>query len=65
MTQIKRGLSLHSEVAEVLENSYQRHHDCYVRLYREKGGKMNLDDQVEYMLAMKRERRGEVKPLED
>lgn len=40
---------------------WQRHHDFYVRLYRE--GKLDDLDRPQYELAMARERQGRVKYL--
>lgn len=41
----------------------QRHHDFYVSLYRQKGGKLNPEDMLNYESAMERERTGKVQPL--
>lgn len=38
----------------------QSHHDYYVMLFREKGGKLNSGEQTNYDLAMQREHDGEV-----
>lgn len=42
----------------------QRHHDHFVRLYRKFGEDIDPDARRNYDIAMRREKDGEVKPLE-
>lgn len=49
--------------SEALQIVKQSHHDYYVRLHKE--GKLTEDDRPQYDLAMRREKNGEVKPLEE
>lgn len=51
--------------SEVQQIAFQRHHDYYVRLHRQHGGQLSLDDMAQYKLAMQRERDGVVQPSPD